>query len=139
MTESIINIELDDKKYTLVIKITDESMTFIVNDPEEIVGLKYITKKTLKDIKGMDGLKDLENCAQFLNYLKMLGESKLLLLNKKEDKISMNFTVEYLFKKNEVEIDLFPERGNTDDLIKQLCKEFNSLKEEVKVLKTNKN
>ena len=55
----------------------------------------------------------------------MLAERKQLLLNKKKDKISLNFTVEYLFTKNNVEIDLFPEKVIIDDIIKQLSKEIN--------------
>ena len=46
-----INIEVDNKKFTLDIKSTDESMTFIVMDREEIDGFKYIRKKTLKKLK----------------------------------------------------------------------------------------
>ena len=113
-------------------------MTFIVMDREEIDGFKYIRKKTLKEIKEIENLKELKNCGQFLDYLKMLAERKQLLLNKKKDKISLNFTVEYLFTKNNVEIDLFPEKVIIDDIIKQLSKEINSLKEEIKVLKMNK-
>jgi len=64
---------------------------------------------------------------------------KKLLLVKKEYKIRMNFIVEYLFKKSNVEIDLFPEKRNVDEIIKQVCKELKLLKEEVKILKMNKN
>jgi hypothetical protein len=136
-TESI-NIEVDNKKFTLVIKSISESMTFIVIDPEEIDGFKYIRTKTLKEIKEIEGLKGLKNCGQFSDFLKKLAEKKQLLLSKKENKISISFTVEFLFEKTNVEIDLFPEKANTDDIIKHLCKEINSLKEEIKVLKMNK-
>ena len=100
--------------------------------------LNIIRKKTLKEIKEIENLKELKNCGQFLDYLKMRAERKQLLLNKIKDKISLNFTVEYLFTKNNVEIDLFPEKVIIDDIIKQLSKEINSLKEEIKVLKMNK-
>ena len=70
--------------------------------------------------------------------MKKLAEKKQLLLSKKENKISISFTVEFLFEKTNVEIDLFPEKANTDDIIKHLCKEINLLKEEIKVLKMNK-
>ena len=43
-TESI-NIEVDNKKFTLVIKSISESITFIVIDPEEIDGFKYFRKR----------------------------------------------------------------------------------------------
>ncbi len=40
-----INIEVDNKKFTLDIKSTDESITFIVMDREEIDGFKILEKK----------------------------------------------------------------------------------------------
>ncbi len=140
-TESII-IEADGKKFTLLIKSIDESMTFIATDPEEIGGCKYIRKMDLKDIKEkvtQNLLAGLNTCEDFSVYLKALAEMKKLFLTKKEDKISMSFVIEYLLiKKHNVEIDLFPEKTNVDEVIRQLCKEVGVLKEEVKVLKMNK-
>ena len=43
-----INIEVDNKKFTLDIKSTDESITFIVMDREEKDGFKYNQKKNIK-------------------------------------------------------------------------------------------
>ena len=133
-----INIEVDDKKYTLVIKSLEESITFTVSDQGELCSI-YIRKLTLKDIKETHNLLYLVNtCGEFSDYLKALAEMKKLSLVKKENKISMNFAVEYLLKKHNVEIDLFPEKTNLEDVIKQLCKEVNVLKEEVNTLKKNK-
>ena len=140
-TESII-VETDGKKFTLLIKSIDESMTFIATDPEEIGGCKYIRKMNLKDIKEkvtQNLLAGLNTCEDFSVYLKALAEMKKLFLTKKEDKISMSFVIEYLLiKKHNVEIDLFPEKINVDEVIRQLCKEVGVLKEEVKVLKMTK-
>ena len=136
-----LSIEVEGKKYSLIIKILGESMTFISSDPEDVGGFKYIRKMSLKEIKEKEAnnlLMGLNTCSEFLEYLKALSEMKKLLLVQKEDKMSLNFVVEYLLKKHNVEIDLLPEKKNVDDVIKQLCKEVNVLKEDSKILKTNK-
>ena len=140
-TESI-NIENDNKKFLLIIKSSNESITFIASEPEDIGSLKYLRKMSLKEIKEKEThnlLIGLNTCGEFSDYLKALSEMKKLLLIKKEDKINMIFTVEYLLKKHDIEIDLFPEKINIDEIIKELCKEVNGLKEEVKNLKKGVN
>ena len=140
-TESI-NIENEGKKYLLLIKSTNESITFIASDPEDIGSSKYIRKMDLKEIREKEThnlLMGLNTCGEFSDYLKALSEMKKLLLIKKENKLNMCFTVEYLLKKHNIEIDLLPEKINVDDVIKELCKEVNILKEEVKNLKKCKN
>ena len=140
-TESI-NIENDNKKFLLIIKSSNESITFIASEPEDIGSSKYLRKMSLKEIKEKEThnlLIGLNTCGEFSDYLKALSEMKKLLLIKKEDKINMIFTVEYLLKKHDIEIDLFPEKINIDEIIKELCKEVNGLKEEVKNLKKGVN
>ena len=140
-TESI-NVENDNKKFLLIIKSSNESITFIASDPENIGSSKYLRKMSLKEIKEKEThnlLMGLNTCGEFSDYLKALSEMKKLLLIKKEDKINMIFTVEYLLKKHDIEIDLFPEKINIDEIIKELCKEVNGLKEEVKNLKKGVN
>ena len=140
-TESI-NLENEGKKFLLLIKSTNESITFIASDPEDIGSSKYIRKMSLKEIKEKEThnlLMGLNTCGEFSDYLKALSEMKKLFLNKKENKINMIFTVEYLLKKHNIEFELLPEKMNIDDVIKELCKEVNILKEEVKNLKKGKN
>ena len=137
-----INLENEGKKFLLLIKSTNESITFIASDPEDIGSSKYIRKMSLKEIKEKEThnlLMGLNTCGEFSDYLKALSEMKKLFLNKKENKINMIFTVEYLLKKHNIEFELLPEKMNIDDVIKELCKEVNILKEEVKNLKKGKN
>ena len=103
-TESI-NIENDNKKFLLIIKSSNESITFIASEPEDIGSSKYLRKMSLKEIKEKEThnlLIGLNTCGEFSDYLKALSEMKKLLLIKKEDKINMIFTVEYLLDRKSV-------------------------------------
>ena len=149
-TESL-NIEQDNNKYLLLITNTGESLTFIVSKQDEVGGIIYIRKMTLKEIKEeTDNLfLGLNSCQEFSDYIKALSETKNLSIIKKEDKLSLNFRVEYLLKKHFVEIDLFQEKKELDFIIRELCqevsllkesyKEIPFLKERIKILENKKN
>ena len=139
ITESI-NIEKDNKNYLLIMKIKEEVITFKISEPEELGSLTYLRKMTLKEIKekGKNNIFfGLNSCNDFLDYLKALSEMKKISINKKEDKLSFNFEVEYLLKKHSIEIDLFPEKMNLDSIVRELCKEVNLLKEKIKISENN--
>ena len=77
---------------------------------------------TLKEIKEeTDNLfLGLNSCQEFSDYIKALSETKNLSIIKKEDKLCLNFRVEYLLKKHFVEIDLFQEKKELDFIIREL-------------------
>ncbi len=68
-TESI-NIEQDNKKYQLNMKIKREELTLILSDPDEI--LSHTKKITLDEIKVLCGFNNLESCEQFCDFIKKL-------------------------------------------------------------------
>lgn len=80
----------------------------------------------------------LDECNTFSDYLKALSENKRLSVVKKEDNLCLNFTIEYMLKNYLIELILSPEKKNPEQLIKDLCREMNSLKERIKILE-NKN
>ena len=134
-----INIEQENKKYLLNIKILEEEMTLVLSEPEEIENLTFTKKMTLKDIKEIHSyFNGLNECKIFSDYLKGLAENTKLSVAKKEDKLCLNFTIEFMLKNYSIELILSPEKKNPDQLIKDLCREMNSLKERIKVLE-NKN
>ena len=134
-----INIEQDNKKYLLTIKIKGEEMTLVLSEPEEIGNSSFIKIITLKDIKEMHSyFNGLDECNTFSDYLKALSENKKLSVVKKEDNLCLNFTIEYMLKNYLIELILSPEKKNPEQLIKDLCREMNSLKERIKILE-NKN
>ena len=87
----------------------------------------------------------IKSCKEFSDYLKALSKEKKLSIIKKEDKLSINFIVEYLLKKHSVKIDLFSKNKNVDYLEerinklenenKQLKNEIINLKEEIKEIR----
>ena len=136
-----LNIEQNNKKFLLLIKIQGENMSLIVSIPEEIGNPVYIKKLTLKEIKEKEThnlFLGLNSCSEFCDYLKALAERKKLSINQKDDNLCINFNVEYLFKNYSIDFILYPEKKNTEDLIKDLCREVSSLKEKIKDLE-NKN
>ena len=136
-----LNIEQNNKKFLLLIKIQGENMPLIVSIPEEIGNPVYIKKLTLKEIKEKEThnlFYGLNSCSEFTDYLKTLAERKKLSINQKDGNLCINFNVEYLFKNYSIDFILYPEKKNTEDLIKDLCREVSSLKEKIKDLE-NKN
>ena len=130
-----LTIEQDNKKYKLNIKIQGEKMTLVLSALEEIGNITFIKTMELKDIKEIHGyFSGINSCNQFCNYLKGLLENNKLSITKKEGNLSLNFTVDYLFEKQSIELILLPQKKNNDELITALCAEINSLKEKVKNL-----
>ena len=125
ITESL-NIEQDNKKYLLIMKIKGDTINFMASDPEE-EGLSYSRKMALKEIKEKNEkyFAGLYSCKEFSDYLKALSEDKKVSIMKKEDKLSINFTVEYLLKKHPIEIYLYPEKYNSELININLYKKIN--------------
>ena len=134
-----INIEQENIKYLLTIKINGKNMLFILSDKEDC--FDYLRKMTLQELKEKENCQifsGLKSCKEFSDYLKALSEEKKLSIIKKNDKLSINFIVEYLLKKHSVEIDLFDKKKNDDYLkekIKNLENENKKLKYDVEYLK----
>jgi len=139
-----IDIDQDNKKYSLKMKINGEEMTFIISDKEE--GYDFIKKMTLKELKELKEKENeqlfsgLKSCKEFSDYLKALSKKKKLSITKKEDKLSINFIVEYLLKSYPVEINLDSKIKNDDyfkEKIKNLENENKELKNNIENLKND--
>ena len=106
-----INIEQGNKKYVLNIKTQGEKITLIVSDPEGNGNSTFANKITLKEIKAIHSLfLGLNSCNEFIFYLKNLAERKKLSIIKKDDKLAINLSIEYLFKNISLDIILSPEK-----------------------------
>ena len=131
-----LNILKDNKQYLLNIRIKGEEMSLNVSDPG--TNTSYSKQLTLKEIKEIHKTFFFFNsCNEFLDILKTLSEAKQLSIIKKEDKLSINFSIDYLLKKESIEIDLFSEKFNSE-LFKDLCNKNIELENKVKELE-NKN
>jgi hypothetical protein len=58
-------------------------------------------------------------------------------IEQEEDKLCIHLSVEYLFKPHSIDITLSPEKKNFGEIIRDLCTEVNSLKNEIKEIKNN--
>lgn len=132
LSESI-EINQENNKYLLLIKINKEIMTLTISNLKEINYFSYSRKFSLKEIKEINKVfMGLNSFKEFSEFLKGLIEIKKLLINKKEDNLYINFEVEYLLKKENIDIILYPEKINYESVIKELCKEINLIKEKIK-------
>ena len=131
-----IPIEQDNKKYLLKIKIKEETMTFIISQPEEPEILCYSRKMSLEEIRETNKLLyGLNSCNEFADYLKELSKLKKLSIKENEDKLSFNFVIEYLLKNHIIEINLFPNKTNLDITVnKDLLNEMRLIKQKIKIL-----
>ena len=106
--ESII-IEQGNNKYLLIIKIIQNKLVLTVTSLEEIYNSSFSWKFTLKEIKEIHKIFFIFNSfKEFSDYLKSIADLKRLLIIKKEDILILSFQVDYLLKKENIEVKLSP-------------------------------
>ena len=80
-----LNIEQDNKKYLLTMKIKGEELTLVLSDPE-IKNLSFANIMKFKEIKGIHKyFSGLESIKDFCDYLKDLVQRKQLTISQKEE------------------------------------------------------
>ena len=122
------------------IEIEDDLMIIKTSIKENIGTTIYNLKLSLQEIKQLHKtLTILNTCKDFYDYLKLLSENKQLNININDNKLSINFFVEFLLKKELIELNLFPEKIDLNIIIKDICNELNLIKDKVKNLEENKN
>ena len=126
-------INQENQQYLLTVKTEGETMIFNIVEQEKIGSLTYMKKITLEEIKKKEPkqiFSVLSSCMEFIDYLKALSDLKKIFIIKKDNKVSIKFDAEYLLKKYNVEIDLFPEKIDLESLVIDLCKEIKLINEE---------
>ena len=110
-----IKIEKNEKEYILNFKISNEKLLLQISDPDTIGVLSYYREMTLKEIKEIHNIfMGLSTCHEFIDFLKSLSDMKKLEIVKNSEKFSINFEVDYLLKKNYVQLILLREKINSD-------------------------
>ena len=133
-----IFVEENNIKYSLNLNAVGQFITFSVNYDSG----NYTKKILLKEIK------DKESIAVFLQYspkvffdfLKKLSEMNNISLVKKDNIINLNFPVEIMLKKHEIEIELTIKDKNIELIekeLKELKIKYNKINEENQELKKN--
>ena len=135
ISETIV-IEQNNTKYSLNLIAIGDLITFSLDYNSS----NYTKKISIKEIK------DKESFAVFLQYspkdfiefLKKLSEMKKISLIKKDNAINLNFELEIMFKKHEIEIELISKDKNLELIEKELNElkiNYNKINEENKDLK----
>ena len=132
--EEILEIEKENKIYKLHIEIEESIMKFKIIEDDPFLG-NYSRIFTLKEIKELHQAFSMINSFQeFLDYFKALASNKKIDINQSEEMLSINLTVEYLLKQNNIEIIFTQEDINYKLISKELKNEINILKEKVNEL-----
>ena len=135
-----IKIMQENKNFILNAKIKGNSMALNIKENNSLINICYIRKMSLDDIKGMHkAFYGLNSCSEFLDYLKQLIENKKLFIKEKEENISIDLEILYLFKKSTVEISLVQEKINSEEVVKSIIKELLLIKEQIKNLNKQTN
>ena len=117
----VIHIEQNKFKYDLNIETKENIIYFNIKDDNQLPYINYKRSMSFKEIKELNvQFHALNSFQDFYDYLKTLSNNNILNIKKSNDKISIIFNVEVLFKKQSVEIDLFPEKIDLDLNIKEI-------------------
>ena len=121
-----IFIEQNNEKYPLNLNSEGDLITFSLDNNS----INYTKKISLKEIK------DKESIAVFMQYsakvfmdvLKKLSEAKKVSLVKKDNAISINFDLELMFQKHEIEVELISKDKNLELIEKEFIYLFNLIR-----------
>ena len=121
-----ITIDQNNIKYSLHITSVGETLAFLLTFSSEHKNKIFVRKLALKEIKDSEGnpIFSLHSCQEFIAYLKALSEMKKISLAIQENIVFINFSVEIMFKKHLIEIELFSEDKNFDSIGKEPYREL---------------
>ena len=131
-------IKQDKDNYKLNINVFNQDIEMNLLDEKDI--LKEFKKKlSLNELKQMHTIfLGLNSCKDFVDYIKALIENNKLSIKKNsENKITIELTVEYLFKQNIIKIELNPKKINFELIAQDLYKKISILTEDFKNLEIN--
>ena len=131
-----IFIEQNNKKYPLNLNSEGELITFSL----DYNSINYTKKISLKEIKDKESIAvfSLYKPKVFMDVLKKLSETKNISLIKKDNVININFEIELMFQKHEIEIELISKDKNLELIEKELNElkiNYNKINEENKELR----
>ena len=133
-----INIEQDKINYLLTAKIEEDSITLNISEQNEKDYLFYTRTMKLNEIKDIHKVfYALNSCNDFYDYIKTLKEQNKLSIKKINNNLSINFFVEFLFKKELTEIILFPEKKKLDLIVKDVINELYIIKNKLNYFENN--
>ena len=131
-------INQDDKNYKLNISIINKDITLNLLNEKELMK-EYEKQLSLDELKRIHKIFSMLNTSkEFIEYMKAIIENKKLsIITSNENQISLEFTVEYLYKQNVIKIDLLQKKVNFELIAQDLYKKISALTEDFKKLDMN--
>ena len=141
-------IQQDETQYKLNIEIINQNIILNLNNQKDLMK-EYENKFSLEELKRKHKIFLMFNsCQEFVDYLEVLiKNNKMSIKNITNEQIYIELIVEYLYKQNIIEIDLFKKKVNFTLIAQDLYNKFSSLNEKLinlelnyqKIIKENQN
>ena len=119
------------KNFNLKIFQGEKSIIYQAKEIEDLTDILYKTESSLEELYKMKKIfKQFDSIEEAFNlFFKVLDETKVN-IKKKDNKINLTFIIEFMGKKDEIEINLMPEEAKIDTIVMKLCETVKELKNE---------
>ena len=131
-------IEQQEKIYKLNIKIINQEIILNILDEKDFMK-EYEFKSTFDELKDMHKIfLTFSSSQEFMNFFKATIENKKVLVKKnKENQMTIEFIIEYIFKQNIIKFDLNQKKINFELIAQDLYQKFVNINEICKNLEFN--
>jgi hypothetical protein len=132
-------INANNKKYDISLKLTTNNLIIIINNYEEIPPIEFLDSFALSDLfKICNWFKMFESINEVYDEIEKLFENKKVTLNLQEDLINLIFEID-MVKIKSFNILIKKSDSSNEDIIKMLCENLKKCQEENLILKNRIN
>ena len=123
-------IKQEESNYKLNINIINQELTLNILDEKDLMK-EYEIKLTYDELKVIHKIfLTFNSCKDFIDFIKASVENKKIFIKKnKENQMTIEFMVEYLFKQNIIKFDLNQKKINLELSIQDLYQKFTNISE----------
>jgi len=140
-TKESFEIKQEENNYKLNINIINQELTLNILDEKDLMK-EYEIKLTFDELKIIHKIfLTFNSCKDFIDFIKASVENKKMFIKRnKENQMTIEFMVEYLFKQNIIRFDLNQKKMNLELSIQDLYQKFINISETCKnLIEENKN
>ena len=140
-TKESFEIKQEENNYKLNINIINQELTLNILDEKDLMK-EYEIKLTFDELKNIHKIfLTFNSCKDFIDFIKASVENKKMFIKRnKENQMTIEFMVEYLFKQNIIRFDLNQKKMNLELSIQDLYQKFINISEICKnLIEENKN
>ena len=140
-TKESFEIKQEENNYKLNINIINQELILNILDEKDLMK-EYEIKLTFDELKIIHKIfLTFNSCKDFIDFIKASVENKKMFIKRnKENQMTIEFMVEYLFKQNIIRFDLNQKKMNLELSIQDLYQKFINISETCKnLIEENKN